>query len=125
MVARAGARPRVGDPPRDDVLDMARVRAWIHAGRKLTLDYRDEQERESRRTIWPFLIGYRETTRLLVGWCEMRGDFRTFRTDRVVEAEFLEDRYPGRPAVLRARWQAAKEAEWKARGCDGPPPRPQ
>jgi len=62
---------------------------------------------------------------LLVGWCEMRGDFRTFRTDRVVEAGFLEDRYPARPAVLRARWQAAKEAEWRARGCEGPPPRPQ
>ncbi|MBF0663940.1 MAG: YafY family transcriptional regulator [Brevundimonas sp.] len=118
----AVASPPVWEPRRDDVLDMARVRAWIHAGRKLTLHYRDEQERESRRTIWPFLIGYRETTRLLVGWCEMRDDFRTFRTDRVVEAEFLDERYPGRPAVLRARWQAAKEAEWKARNCDGPPP---
>ena len=121
----AVASPPVWDDRKPEALDMARARAWIHAGRKLALLYRDEQERESRRTIWPFLIGYRETTRLLVGWCEMRNDFRTFRTDRVVEAEFLEDRYPGRPAVLRARWQAAKEAEWKARGCDGPPPRPQ
>jgi len=115
--------PAVATPPawnvKPETLDMSRVRAWIHAGRKLTLQYRDEQERESRRTIWPFLIGYRETTRLLVGWCEMRDDFRTFRTDRVVEAEFLEDRYPGRPAVLRARWLAVKEAERKARGCDG------
>ena len=121
--------PAVATPPawnlKPETLDMSRVRAWIHAGRKLTLDYRDEQERETRRTIWPFLIGYRETTRLLVGWCEMRDDFRTFRTDRVVDAEFLEDRYPGRPAVLRARWYAAREAERKARGCDGPPERTQ
>jgi predicted DNA-binding transcriptional regulator YafY len=122
--------PAVASPPvwkarADEVLDMSRVRAWIHAGRKLTLHYRDEQERETRRTLWPFLIGYRETTRLLVGWCEMRNDFRTFRTDRVIEAEFLEDRYPGRPAVLRARWFAAREAERKARGCDGPPGPPQ
>jgi predicted DNA-binding transcriptional regulator YafY len=121
----AVASPPVWKPRHDEVLDMSRVRAWIHAGRKLTLHYRDEQERESRRTIWPFLIGYRETTRLLVGWCEMRDDFRTFRTDRVIDAEFLEDRYPGRPAVLRARWQAAMEAERKVRGCDGPPERPQ
>ncbi len=92
-------------------LDMGQVRAWIHAGRKLTLHYADEQGRETRRTVWPLLIGYRETTRLLVAWCESREDFRTFRTDRVVEAVFLEDRFPGRPAQLRARWQAIMDEE--------------
>ena len=114
--------PAVASPPswkvKPETLDMPRVRAWIHSGRKLTLQYRDKQERETRRTVWPFLIGYLDTTRLLVGWCEMRDDFRTFRTDRVVEAGFLEDRYPGRPAVLRARWFAAREAERLAAGCD-------
>ena len=94
-----------------EALDMAQVRAWIHAGRKITLDYRDQEDRPSLRTIWPLLIGYRETTRLLVAWCESRDDFRTFRTDRVVEATFLDDRFPGRPAQLRARWQAMMEAE--------------
>ena len=118
----AVSSPPVWEPRKAESLDMAQVRASIHAGRKLELLYRDEQERETRRVIWPFLIGYRETTRLLVGWCEMRDDFRTFRTDRVVEAAILENRYPARPAVLRARWQAAREAEWKARGCEGPPP---
>lgn len=117
----AVASPPVWEPRKAEALDMAQVRASIHAGRKLELRYRDEQERETRRVIWPFLIGYRETTRLLVGWCEMRDDFRTFRTDRVVEAAFLEDRYPARPAVLRARWRAAKAAEWKAREDQGPP----
>jgi predicted DNA-binding transcriptional regulator YafY len=92
-------------------LDMAQVRAWIHAGRKITIDYRDEKDRASLRTVWPLLIGYRETTRLLVAWCESREDFRTFRTDRVVEAVFLDDRYPGRPAQLRARWQALMDEE--------------
>ena len=90
---------------------MAQVRAWIHAGRKLTLHYADEQGRRTWRTVWPCLIGYRETTRLLVGWCETRQDFRTFRTDRVVEAVFLDDRYPGRSAQLRARWQAKMDEE--------------
>jgi predicted DNA-binding transcriptional regulator YafY len=107
--------PAVSSPPRWDVkpaeaFDMAELRACIHAGRKVRLFYRDEQERESRRTVWPFLIGYRETTRILVAWCESRDDFRSFRTDRVLEAAFLEDRYPGRPAVLRAKWTAQIEA---------------
>jgi predicted DNA-binding transcriptional regulator YafY len=99
---------------------------WIHSGRKLALHYRDERERETRRTIWPFLVGYRETTRLLVAWCEARSDFRTFRTDRVVAAEFLDERYPGRPAALRAKWTArmdAERADWIAAGKPAPPAR--
>lgn len=105
-----------------ETLDMAQVRAWIHAGRKLALHYADEQGRETRRTVWPLLVGYRETTRLLVAWCESREDFRTFRTDRVVEAVFLDDRYPGRPAQLRARWQSLVDEERrKYQGmCDDP-----
>jgi predicted DNA-binding transcriptional regulator YafY len=103
-------------------LDMARVRAWIHAGRKITLDYRDQEDRASLRTVWPLLIGYRETTRLLVAWCESRDDFRTFRTDRVVEATFLDDRFPGRPAVLRAKWHALMEAEHRRYEAAGHPP---
>ena len=71
-----------------DNIDMAGVRQQIRAGRKLVLTYRDEQERETRRTIWPFAVGYYETTRLIVAWCEMRSDFRSFRTDRVSTAEF-------------------------------------
>ncbi|KQY85890.1 YafY family protein [Brevundimonas sp. Root1423] len=102
-----------------ETLDMSRVRAWIHAGRKLRLHYADEQGNETLRVIWPCLVGYRETKRLLVGWCETRDDFRTFRTDRVVEADFLDDRYPGRPAVLRGKWYAkiaAEHAAWEAAG---------
>jgi predicted DNA-binding transcriptional regulator YafY len=44
---------------------------------------------------------------MMVGWCELRNDFRHFRTDRITAAEFLEERTPERPAVLRARWHAA------------------
>ena len=115
----AVASAPVWKPHEVERLDMAQVRAWIHAGRKITLDYRDQQDRASLRTVWPILIGYRETTRLLVAWCETRDDFRTFRTDRVMEATFLDDRYPARPAVLRARWQAAMDEarrRWRDEG---------
>ncbi|WP_374467993.1 helix-turn-helix transcriptional regulator [Phenylobacterium sp.] len=96
-----------------DRLDMAKARRAIHSGCKIRLVYRDEQERETERTIWPIAVGYHETVRLLIAWCELRNDFRSFRTDRVAEAAFLEDRYPERPASLRARYRkyAAAEAE--------------
>jgi predicted DNA-binding transcriptional regulator YafY len=97
-----------------DNIDMAGVRQQIRAGRKLVLTYRDEQERETSRTIWPFAIGYHETTRLIMAWCEMRTDFRSFRTDRVTAAVFTEDRYPDRPASLRARWRRHQQEQWEA-----------
>ena len=87
-----------------DQLDTAAVRAAIRAGRKIAFDYRDEQGRESHRTIWPVTITYLETVRLLVGWCELRQDFRHFRTDRVSAVSFLPERYPDRPAALKSRW---------------------
>lgn len=112
--------PASGAPPAwkvvPDGLDMARVRAHIHAGRKIRLNYKDEAGADSERVIWPVTIGYRDTTRMLVAWCELRADFRSFRTDRVTDAEFLEDRYPERPAVLRAKWRRQMEemrAQWR------------
>lgn len=101
--------PSTATPPawkkEPDTIDMAQVRTHIHAGRKIGLRYRDEAGRESERTIWPVTIGYLDTVRLLVAWCELRNDFRHFRTDRVVAADFLDQRYPERPARLRAKWR--------------------
>lgn len=88
-----------------DAIDMARVRAAIHAGRKIRISYGDEQGRISERVIWPVAIGYFETARHLVAWCETRRNFRSFRTDRVRDAVFLDERYPERPAQLRTRWR--------------------
>lgn len=90
-----------------DGIDMAQVRRAIHGAKKIKLTYRDEQERETQRTVWPFAVGYHETVRLMIAWCELRSDFRSFRTDRVANAEFLEERYPERAATLRARWRKA------------------
>ena len=97
------ARPSWNREP--DRLDMVRTRTQIHEGRKIMLRYRDEQGRHSERMIWPISIGYLEATRLLAAWCELRGDFRSFRTDRVVDATYLDEKYPERRDVLRAKWR--------------------
>jgi len=97
-----------------DGIDMAQVRRAIHGAKKIRLTYRDEQERETERTVWPFAVGYHETVRLMIAWCELRSDFRSFRTDRVADAEFLDERYPERAATLRARWRKA----WNERAME-------
>lgn len=103
MEPASRAPPAWNLPP--DGLDLVKARSHIHAGRKIALAYRDEQDRRSQRTVWPVAIGYFQTVRMLVAWCELRRDFRTFRTDRVEAVEFLDERYPERPATLRAKWR--------------------
>ena len=104
-----------------DGIDIAQTRAWIHAGRKIRLDYRDEKGAVSQRVIWPVTVAYLDTVRMLIGWCELREAFRSFRTDRVAGADFLEDRHGHRPSVLRAKWLKHMEAEraaWRSQ-CAG------
>jgi predicted DNA-binding transcriptional regulator YafY len=99
----AGRTPPQWDMP-VDTFDIVQLRTQIHAGKKVMLHYRDEQGRASERTVWPIAIGYLETVRHLVAWCELRKDFRSFRIDRVIEAIFLDEKYPERRAALRAKW---------------------
>lgn len=67
----------------------------------------------TRRVIWPILLGYRDTSRIIAAWCEMREGFRYFRTERIIEAEVLEDSIPRRMDPLRAKWRKATDAERK------------
>ncbi len=71
-----------GDPGAVRV-DLAAVRAAIRAERKLAIDYRDADGQASRRLIWPLAIGFFDKVQIIVAWCELRRDFRHFRTDRI------------------------------------------
>ncbi len=106
--------PVVGTPPNrhqrnDSAIDMARLREWCRREQKVVIRYADEGGKKSERTVWPILIGYVSATRVLVGWCELRRDFRLFRTERLRDVRFLDARYPQSRASLRGRWRAALE----------------
>jgi predicted DNA-binding transcriptional regulator YafY len=51
------------------------------------------------------VVGYFDERRLLVAFCELRQDFRSFRTDRVIDASFLKETFGEKPSTLRARWR--------------------
>jgi predicted DNA-binding transcriptional regulator YafY len=104
-----GAKPTAEAP--EEGYDASRLRAAIHNGRKLRLRYRSEAGEETERTVWPVILGYAETSRLLVAWCELRQGFRHFRTDRVIEAEILEETNGLRKGELRRRWRRWRETE--------------
>jgi predicted DNA-binding transcriptional regulator YafY len=88
-----------------DTVDMAKVRACIHAQTKIAIAYGDEQGRATERVIWPIAVSYWELVRVIVAWCELRKAFRSFRTDRVRAADFLTERYPTPRTRLTAQWR--------------------
>lgn len=92
------------ETPRNQV-DPAILRQAIRQETKLTLVYRDATDSESQRTIWPFALAYFDAARVLLGWCELRKDFRSFRADRIVSAKACEERYPQRRQSLLRDWR--------------------
>jgi predicted DNA-binding transcriptional regulator YafY len=102
-----------------DCIDMARVRTAIRAQGKIALTYRDEKNEQTRRIIWPIAVSYWDAVRLIVAWCELRKGFRHFRTDRVIEAEFLDLRYPTPRFKLRQMWLKDMEVECERYGARG------
>lgn len=117
LVEPAGAAsPVAADAPRD-VIDMAKVRAAIRAQGKIRLVYRDEKGAETARVIWPVAVVYWERVRLLAAWCELRQQFRHFRTDRISAYEFLAERYKPARSRLKAQWEKELLEGQTARPC--------
>lgn len=86
-------------------IDLSLIRQAIRKERKLVIRYQDQQGQESTRTIWPFALAFFESVRVVVAWCELRKDFRHFRTDRILSLEFLDERNPKRRQVLLKEWR--------------------
>jgi len=96
-------------PPVADKADLGAIRKAIRSERILTLTYSDESGTVSVRNIWPFALSYFEQVRVVVAWCELRQDYRHFRTDRIVEMIPQDGRYPRRRAVLLKEWRDLQE----------------
>jgi len=81
------------------------IRQAIRSEHKLRIRYLDGKGRDSRRTIWPFALGFFDRVRVVVAWCEMREDFRHFRTDRIGKVQVTDKRYPRRRQALLKDWR--------------------
>ena len=90
------------------------LRASIRAEHKLRIRYRDPEGTVSQRVVWPFALVYFERARVLSAWCELREDFRNFRSDRIECAEVLDARYPKRRQALMTAWQQLVRASGRS-----------
>ena len=86
------------------------VREAIRHECKLTLGYQDEHGSITQRTVWPFALAYFEGKRLLAAWCELRGDYRHFRIDRIASVDSGE-RYVKRRHELLTVWRKMYDIE--------------
>ncbi|GFK93394.1 hypothetical protein NNJEOMEG_01226 [Fundidesulfovibrio magnetotacticus] len=82
-----------------------RWRAAIRDQEKVRIAYEDAQGLRSERVVWPLALGFLDQARVVAAWCELRGDVRTFRTDRVLDARPTGETYPGRRGALLKAWR--------------------
>ena len=86
----SGRRPGIA-------VDMARLRRWMREERKIRMAYLDLKDSVTVRLVRPMNLAFFPPVWLLLGWCELRRDFRSFRVDRIAELEFLDERFPQEP----------------------------
>ena len=98
--------PRFGANADAPVIDEALLRAAIREEHKIAMRYVDPSGEPTERVVWPFGLAYFDRSRVVMAWCELRGDFRHFRTDRVTELRVPARKYPRRRAVLLRQWRS-------------------
>ena len=109
--------PPVGLPTvereRLDLLDRA-----ARERRVIALRYEAPGGARTMRRVHPLGLWFWGQVWTLVAWCELRDDFRVFRTDRVIEIEPTAERFEALPERSLAAFLARTERE---EGCELPP----
>lgn len=112
QVAPYGASP---DDPAKGCVALADLRRAVREERKLRITYRNSDDAETTRIIRPVALVYHLECVMIAAWCELRGGFRHFRTDRIYECETLDDCFSRQGAALRALWQEQNRFQDPAR----------
>ncbi|MDB5524194.1 MAG: transcriptional regulator protein [Rhizobium sp.] len=95
--------------PEPSGIDLASIRQAIRDEQKLAIDYRDEQGRQTARTIRPIALIYYSAYTNIVAWCELREGLRNFRADRIAQSATIAAFFTGQGDGLRSQWIAG----WK------------
>jgi predicted DNA-binding transcriptional regulator YafY len=93
--------PPIGpDAATRERLEVLRVAA--EARRPVCFDYLDLKGQASRRTVRPLGCFFWGDVWTLAAWCETRGDFRSFRVDRIDALDVLPGRFREEPGKTLA-----------------------
>jgi predicted DNA-binding transcriptional regulator YafY len=78
--------------------------------------YRRADGAESERTVRPLGLFFWGTKWTLATWCEYRGDYRSFRPDRMRGLELLRDVFDDSDGVSLAGFMAEVERRARSEG---------
>lgn len=119
IVLDARLAPLTFAPIQPDSFDVAVVRHAIRTHRILEIGYSSLGGQQSQRRIWPVAMAYTDQHRLFAAWCELRAEFRYFRTDRVNHCVALDAAPPISAQQLRRQWHDYRSREAERNSATG------
>ena len=72
---------------------MALIRRAIREQYVVNIEYRDSEGRCSERRLRPLVVWNLTDGWMFSAWCELREDFRTFRSDRILSLSITNERF--------------------------------
>lgn len=91
-------------------LSFEHVFAAIEERRKIHIFYNDANSSESERVVWPLGVFFWGSAWTVLSWCELRQDFRSFRLERIVQINVLDENYPEYPGRRLSDYFRSMEA---------------
>ena len=73
------------------------LRMAVRARRKVHFSYRDGEDQRSERSVRALALAFYGPVWLMVSWCELRQDFRSFRLDRIADLSVLGEGFHPEP----------------------------
>jgi predicted DNA-binding transcriptional regulator YafY len=83
------------------------LRRAVNQQQKVLFAYQDERGSESKRTVRPLGLYFWGQSWTLAAYCELRTDFRNFRTDRILRLRVSDETFELTPPCTLADYVAA------------------
>ncbi len=81
------------------------LRQAIKRAKKIQIHYHSLKDEKTKRVLWPIALAFFDEVKVLVGYCELRQDFRHFRTDKIEDIVLLAEGIPHGRRALLAQWR--------------------
>ncbi len=83
-------------------IDIAALRSAAREEKAIDVIYVDEREQRTVRRLLPLSIVFMDQVLVLLAWCKLRDDFRSFRIDRISDLNLCNESFrPRRVPLLR------------------------
>ncbi|MDW7691216.1 YafY family protein [Flammeovirgaceae bacterium SG7u.111] len=88
------------------------IQSAITAYKLVDLEYLSLQEEKTQRVIEPFALYSTQDNWLLIAFCQMRKEFRTFRLDRIVKISIQKEQFEPHKMNLQEYFEKCRENNW-------------